>query len=81
MGLADGLGKTTGQIASAVWQLIAGGYVRLEPAVTEKAGVRGELRAFPTSQALKLEPAFERMSEQAIDEELARLGGPSSAGD
>jgi hypothetical protein len=73
--IADCLDKTAGQIAAAMFQLIAGGYLRLHPAITEQTDVRSEQRAFPTSKALRMEPAFEKMSEQEIEQELVGLGG------
>lgn len=73
--IADCLGKTSGQIAAAVFQLIASGYLRLHPVITEQTDICIEQRAFPTSKALRMEPAFEKMSEQEIEEELAGLGG------
>jgi len=73
--IADYLGKTTGQIAAAVLELIASGYLRLRPIITEQTDVGSEQRAFPTSKALRMEPAFEKMSEQEIEEELVGLGG------
>lgn len=75
--IADGLGKTVGQIAAALWKLIRGGYLRLDHSLAAKADLRGEQRAFPTSKALRMEPAFEKMSEKEIEEELIALARES----
>jgi hypothetical protein len=71
--VAECLNKTTGQITGALLRLIQGSLLRLDQTVVGKADIRSPLRVFPTSQALKKEPAFKKLSEREIKAELAGL--------
>jgi hypothetical protein len=71
--IGDCLDKTTGQIATALLRLIEIGYLQLEIETAQKEDIQGGSRVFPTVRALRMEPAFEKQSDQEIETELAGL--------
>jgi hypothetical protein len=71
--VADYLHKTTPQLAAAVMRLVEQGQLRLDREVSAKSDVRPDRRVFPTVQALRSLPAFEKLSTEQIERELAAL--------
>ncbi len=71
--VAECLHKTTGQITGALLRLIQNSLLRLDQAVNAKTDVRSPQRVFPTSRALRQEPAFKKLTDREIKIELAGL--------
>ena len=71
--VADYLNKTTGQITAAILRLIQSDYLRADNDIRAEAELSREHRVFPTSGALRMLPAFAKLSTQEIEEELAAL--------
>jgi len=71
--VANYLSKTTGQIAVTLLRLIQDGYLQSDSEISLKADLSGNRRVFPTSQALRMLPAFEKLSTKQIEDELKLL--------
>lgn len=71
--VANCLDKSTAQVASAMLRLIQSGHLSLDKSIETESDVRGKHRVFPTPRALKTLPAFESLSTNAIERELAGL--------
>lgn len=72
--VAEGLGKTTGQIAGALRRLVQDGYLRLDNAGAE-ADPHPNRRVYPESKALRMLPAFKKLPAKDVERELALLSG------
>ena len=73
--VADYLNKTTPQLAAALLRLVQHGYLRLDPDINAESELQPKQRVFPTSVALRMLPAFEQLSTEEIERELAALSG------
>jgi hypothetical protein len=71
--VAELLHKSPGQIFAAVWRLVHGGYLRLEPAAAEESQLQADQRVLPTAKSMRTLPAFSDLPESELQQELARL--------
>lgn len=70
--VAQALGKTPGQITSALRRLETDGYLRV-PGDTGTGALTARLSVFPAPVAMRTLPAFEKMSKDRIQAELDQL--------
>lgn len=71
--VAAALGKTPGQLSSALLRLVESGHLRIEGNVTPGKSLPKRRPVYPTCAALRTLPAFAAMSRKALEAELARL--------
>jgi hypothetical protein len=71
--LARYLAKTRTQVTPAILRLLEDGYLRMEGEIVTGAALPRQRAVFPTVQAMRILPAFEEMSRQEVEAELARI--------
>jgi hypothetical protein len=71
--VAQCLDKTPGQIPPALHRLAEDGYVRLNRAAEIGTSLPDRCEVFPTADAMRLLPAFEKMSQRQVQAELENL--------
>jgi hypothetical protein len=76
--IADCLDKTPAQVTTPLWHLIEREYLALTSDVCGKDDIQPEMIVYPTNKALRTEPAFERLPEDQLAEELDGLRSPES---
>ncbi len=71
--IAECLDKTPGQVAPALIRLAEDGYLRLGKEPEGGTSLPVDCGVVPTSDALRMLPAFEQMSKQKVEAELEGL--------
>lgn len=78
--IANCLGKTPGQISPALMRLADDGYVRIGGKADSGASSPVDSNVFPTADALRMLPAFEKMADGEVEAELDSLTEAADVG-
>jgi hypothetical protein len=73
--IAAYLDKTAAQISSVLIRLATDGYVRIDQQIEQATALPDDCQVYPTSDAMRTLPAFEKMPEPEVEAELEGLTG------